>query len=346
MDKLLRILALLLVVGVPTSASAALQQLTNLFVFGDSISDGGNSALLSQAATGGTVTFPPPPYYDGHYSNGPVAVEYLWNMYNPGNTSFGPSQAGGTNYAVGGATTGLESYSEVNPNVPAGLQPVYAQKSNDWQLASFAAQSPVFDPATSLFVVWLFANDVFYADTTGTLPGTVPGSPGGANLISNGVANIVATVQTLAAAGAQHVLVANLPDLGETPELLGDAAASALSALFNSSLALAMNSLGAALPSTEIVQFDTAAALNDIIDNKDAYGFTVTDQACINNLLSGQCNPGNWNQWVFWDGVHPTTRAYEILAAKLYGAVPEPSAIFLLAIGLFGLAASGRRKSL
>ncbi|WP_313951623.1 SGNH/GDSL hydrolase family protein [Accumulibacter sp.] len=346
MNKLLRTLALLLVVGVPTSASAALQQLTDLFVFGDSLSDGGNSGLLSQAATaglpGGPVTFPPPPYYNGQYSNGPVAVEYLWNMYNPGNTSFGPSLAGGTNYAIGGATTGLESFNSVNPNVPAALQPVYAEKSNAWELATFAAQSPVFDPATSLFVVWLFPNDLFYADTTGTLPGTVPGSSGGANLISNGVANIVATVQTLAAAGAQHVLVPNMPDLGQTPAFLGNAGVSGLSALFNASLALAMNSLDAALPSTEIVQFDTAAALNDIIANKSAYGFDVADRACVDNLLNGQCNPATW---MFWDGVHPTTRTHEILAARFYAAVPEPSAILLFAIGLFGLVVTGRRKA-
>ncbi|WP_291983484.1 SGNH/GDSL hydrolase family protein [Candidatus Accumulibacter sp. ACC005] len=343
MNKLLRILALLLVVGVPTSASAALQQLTNLFVFGDSLSDGGNSGLLSQAATGGTVTFPPPPYYNGQYSNGPVAVEYLWNMYNPGNTSFGPSLAGGTNYAIGGATTGLESFSSVNPNVPVALQPVYAQKSNAWQLASFATQSPVFDPATSLFVVWLFPNDVFYADTTATLPGIVPGSAGGANVISNGVANIVATVQTLATAGAQHVLVANMPDLGQTPGFLGNVGLSGLSALFNNSLGLAMSALDAALPSLEIVQFDTAATLSEIIANKGAYGFDVTDQACVNNLLNGQCNPATW---MFWDGVHPTTRTHEILAARFFSAVPEPSAILLFAIGFVGLLVTGRRKAL
>jgi len=345
MKRLLGAVALLLSVAVPTSANAALQQLSNLFVFSDSLSDGGNSGLLSQAATAGLpdgpFTFPPPPYYNGQYSNGPVAVEYLWNIYNPDNASFRPSAAGGTNYAIGGATTGLESFNSVNPNVPAALQPVYAEKSNDWQLATFVAQSPVFDPATSLFVVWLFPNDLFYVDATATLPGTVPGSTGGANVIANGVANIVATVQTLAAAGAQHVLVPNMPNLGDTPGFLGDAGLSGLSALFNASLGMAMSSLDAALSSVEIVQFDTAAALRNIIDNKSAYGFEVADQACLDHF--GECNP---DTWVFWDGVHPTTRTHEILAAKFYAAVPEPSAFLLLATALLGLAMTGRRKSL
>ena len=79
-----------------------------------------------------------------------------------------------------------------------------------------------FNPATSLFVVWRFPNDVFYSRTNGMLPGLVPGSPGGANVISNGIANILTTISTLAEAGAEHFLVPNMADLGLTPAFAGD----------------------------------------------------------------------------------------------------------------------------
>lgn len=273
MKKRLGALALLVSVGLPVSADASLQKLTNLFVFGDSLSDGGNSGLASKAVTGGTVVFPPPPYYNGQYSNGPVAVEYLWQMYNPGDTSFTPSLVGGTNYAIGGATTGVENYNSVNP-LADPLQPVYEGLGTAWQLGRFAAQHPVFDPATSLFVVWLFPNDVFYADATRTLPGTVPGSPGGANLIANGIANIAATIQTLAAAGAQHFLVPNMPDLGKTPEFLGDTTMTNLSVAFNAALEFTLNGLDRLLPA-EIVRFDTFATLNSVLANPGAYGFDL-----------------------------------------------------------------------
>ena len=80
-------------------AQARLTSLDYLYVFGDSLSDGGNSALLSGGA------FPPSPYAGGRASNGPVAVEYLWNRFNPVDASFMSSLKGGTNFAVTGATS-------------------------------------------------------------------------------------------------------------------------------------------------------------------------------------------------------------------------------------------------
>ena len=329
-------IALLGMLGFASTASAGLMQMSDLFVFGDSLSDGGNSGIVSRAATGGTFTFPPPPYYNGQFSNGPVAVEYLWNLYNPSMPfALRPSLSGGTNYAIGGATTGIENFLSVNPTA-GPLQPAYNQLGAQWQLNTFAAQAPAFDPATSLFVVWLFPNDVFYAQQTGNLPGHVNGSPGGPNLVANGIANILTTIQTLAAMGAEHFLVPNMPDLGTTPEGLGmspaDAALlSALSHAFDANLAAALTALDAALPA-EIVQIDVATILASIEANPAAYGYTNTTEACISNLQNGRCNPSNWDSWLFWDGVHPTTSTHEYLAMQFAAAVPEPASAALLVL--------------
>ena len=338
MKRFSAVLGLCVPLMAPLPASAALTHLSSLIVFGDSLSDGGNSGLRTQQFfSDPSAVFPPPPYYNGQYSNGPVAVEYLWNAYNPGNPGgFKPSLAGGTNYAIGGATSGVENYNAVRPDVPPPVQAAFAQYGTAWQLASFAAQPPSFDPATSLFVVWLFPNDVFYVDETGSLPGVVPGSPGGPDPISNGIANILTTIQTLAQYGAQHFLVPNMADLGQIPAFRGTPAApplSAITALFNANLATQLSALDALLPA-EIVQFDTAAAFNAVLANPAAYGFENTTDSCVANLASGICNPGNWDKWVFWDEVHPTTATDRILGGMFAAAVPEPGSLPLVALTL------------
>src|SRR5690606_8729299 len=126
------------------------------------------------------------------------------------------------------ATTGSANVNEVNPAVPPSVQPAFADYGMARQLQQFLADPVAFDATTSLFVVWAFANDVFHAGQTGTLPGTVPGSPGADNVVANGIANLVTTIGTLAASGARHFLVPNLPDLGRTPAFLGDASLSGL----------------------------------------------------------------------------------------------------------------------
>ncbi len=203
----------------------------------------------------------------------------------------------------------MASFNSVNDSVPNFLKPAFENYSNAWQLQTFADQQPSFNPATSLFVVWLFPNDIFYSDATSMLPGVVPGSPGGTDLISNGIANILTTIGTLAQAGAEHFLVPNMPNLGLTPAFAGTPQAGPLSFLtdtFNSNLAAQLTALDAML-AAEIVQFDTNGSFARIRADPLAYGFDNTTDSCVANLANGLCNPGNWDRWLFWDGVHPTT---------------------------------------
>lgn len=149
MKKALASLALLSLTTIglgalPPPAKASIPALTNLFVFGDSLSDGGNIGIFSSG------TFPPsPPYAAGRASNGEVAVEVLWKRFNPGNTSFKPSATLGglgTNYALFGSTTGTKN------NVPN-----LSSFGNSSQLQRFDLQNLPFNPSTSLFVVWVFS---------------------------------------------------------------------------------------------------------------------------------------------------------------------------------------------
>src|SRR4029450_3533278 len=88
--KRIRLVGVLLVlVGVvvaPIGAKGA--HFIHFFVFGDSISDTGNDFILS-SALGAKPALPPSvspnrTSFNGRFSNGPVAVEYLWGLLNSG----------------------------------------------------------------------------------------------------------------------------------------------------------------------------------------------------------------------------------------------------------------------
>src|SRR6516165_6857452 len=78
-----------------------------IVVFGDSLSDVGNTYIAAG--------IPPAPYYQGHYSNGPIWIEQLASKL--GIAAPTPSLLGGTDYAFGGAETGTGMSPKGVPNM-------------------------------------------------------------------------------------------------------------------------------------------------------------------------------------------------------------------------------------
>src|SRR5689334_22397744 len=85
--------AYLVVAGAEERVDAG--EISQIVAFGDSLSDVGNTYLA--------IGYPPAPYYNGHYSNGPIWLEYLAQRL--GIAAPTPSLAGGTDNAWGGAQT-------------------------------------------------------------------------------------------------------------------------------------------------------------------------------------------------------------------------------------------------
>ncbi|MFN9645380.1 MAG: SGNH/GDSL hydrolase family protein [Cyanobacteriota bacterium] len=312
------LMTLLATVAQAGGARAALTSLHTLVVFGDSLSDSGNSGSL----TGGGL--PPPPYFQNRFSNGKVAVEYLWDNFNPGTPTFKPSLQGGTNYAIGGATTGQENNQEVG-NYP---QPIFANRGNAWQLNSFKNSNPTFNPATSLFSIWLFPNDVFYYRSTGgSSAGTYDGQDGTPIAFDQipvlAVDNILGTIDELVKKGARNFLVMNSPDLSKTPAFLNTPLAPTMAKVskdFNDLLRAEVAQLSASSPSLDIRLFSTDQALNDIISNPGALGFTNITQPCF----TGTSVCSDPSSYLYWDTLHPTTRTHAILAQGMANTVPAP----------------------
>jgi len=217
-----------------SSAIAKASSYSDVIVYGDSLSDNGN--LYS------AIGYPPAPYYNGRFSNGPTSIEQLATQLNVPLYDF----------AWGGATTG------VGNGVDGGSQTSLGAFNLPGMLSELAIYSvpPAIVP-TSLFVVWGGANDF-----------EVGGS------VTTAVSDIDTIVAALEGEGAQHILVPGLPDLGLTPEFYGNSAATLYSEQFNQGLL-------STLPKN-VTYYNTFGLLDAIVANPAAYGITNVTTPCFN----------------------------------------------------------------
>lgn len=121
-----------LFVSMPAAASTLY---SDMFVFGDSLSDTGNYEAIGFPVTS-------PPYAPGRFTNGPVWAEHLADGLG---LTLAPSAAGGNNYAWGGATTS----GQPGPFPPFDLSVQVAQ-----HLAAHTVAN-----ADALYVLWGGGND-------------------------------------------------------------------------------------------------------------------------------------------------------------------------------------------
>lgn len=340
-------------------------------MIGDSVLDGGNAGLRTRIESGGSVVFPPPPYADGRFSNGPTAVEYLWNRFHPkdpfysaGNqlAPFRPSLAGGTNYAIGGATTGVANNNGVSPVLGPVIPGYFANLGNAWQRNAFIGAAPAFNPATSLFVIQLFPNDVLYTQTTAVLTqsaGLLAGSFDGAlqpapptlqappppvqeqvfqQIISNAVNNVVATAVDFHQRGARNILVFNSPDLGRLPGAgppggTQSQTLSLFSNVFNDSIESALDLVRPTLAGASLTLFDFNGLSNRIYGDPGAFGLDDSLVPCIRDLAC-LSDPQTAARRLFWDELHPTTAFHQRVGQALHGEVVAQVPAPLPVIGL------------
>jgi phospholipase/lecithinase/hemolysin len=315
-------------VGALCVAASPVQAYTAIFEFGDSLSDVGNVFLSS----GGAV--PAPPYFGGRFSNGNNWVDYLSKQLGF-SAAVTPFLAGGNDFAFGGATAAA---------VPGASVPNFtAQVGLFLQSVNGAA------PSGALYTMWIGSNDVFAAVNNG-----LTGLP--AKVAMQSAAAIEASaVATLASQGAKDFLIPLVADLGKTPNAINGgasyaAAATALSLIYNDALQADLASL-AANKNLDLKFLDTFTLLDAAAADPAQFGLTnVTDSCYIGALTGGGSVCATPNQYLFWDGMHPTAAGYQFVADaalnELAGGVPEPSTWALMILGFAGVGFMAyRRKS-
>jgi phospholipase/lecithinase/hemolysin len=289
--KSLCLAASLTVLSAVAAPAATLSDVfSSFYVLGDSLSDDGNLGPFA----------PPPPYFNGQFSNGPVYADLLDDQF----TSPGSTQ----NYAYGGAEAVPSDDGLSPPDLPT-------------QLALFLTDPSLVKGARPLVGLWFGANDIFNAITSG----------GDAETAGTNAANaVLGAIQTIAASTiVRDFVVLNLPNLGQTPAFFGSSDATDATTAFNDTLAAGLAPLERAL---NIYDIDVFSLFADIVNGALDIGVNQVALPCV--IGTSYCGPVEAQNRLFFDGVHPNSVAHAELARIIeteVSAVPVPGGLPLLA---------------
>ncbi len=299
--------------GLFSAAAAAEIGFSRLVVFGDSLSDSGNGFVVTQhVAVRPYELIPAAPYARGglHFSNGETWVEQLAGQLRLTN-SVGPAlrtPGVSSNYAVGGARARVGTVFDLSSQVVMFL-------------GDFGGAAPM----DALYIVHIGGNDLrdaieaLASDPSGTTSVAIIGDA--LNAIAN---NII----TLTSAGARQFLVPNAPNLALVPAVRlqgpqAQAAAQFLSIAFNNALAVLLSNLEAGLPIT-LHRLDVFTLINEAVALPASVGLTEVKAPCITPGTTADAECTHPDDYLFWDGIHPTRTGHAILARRASAILAVP----------------------
>ncbi|WP_198401774.1 SGNH/GDSL hydrolase family protein [Zobellella denitrificans] len=290
-----------------------------IVAFGTSLSDPGNAfALTGQTSTPPYARLDPflvpdAPYAKGgqHFSNGATWLEQFarpQGLAGSVRPALLGASAGAGNYAVGGARARDDG---INASLPLLIE-------------LFLHDVDGVAPEDALYVVEMGANDVRDA-----LLAALGGGDGGA-VLAEALAIIGDGIGTLYAAGARRFLVLNTPDLALLPAtrlLAGPAdevlvVASLLTGGFNDGLNGLLLGL-ATLPGIELRLLDVHQQVNALVTDPGSFGLREVEAACLTPKEPpfACLQP---DEYLFWDGIHPTRAVHALLAHAAAGVLAVP----------------------
>jgi outer membrane lipase/esterase len=302
---------LALVLVMPVCSFSLPITVDQLVVFGDSLSDNGNAAIV----LGGTL---PGNYAPNAFTDGPATIpstagpfglwidQFAMKTGLPDPQPYLANPLSNTNYAVASAQTGSANPQDV---------------SN--QVAAFSLAHGGSAPANALYILWAGANDLYNATNSG----------------KTAADNLAANIQALSSEGAKYFLWLNLPQLGSTPRGAGSAALNIQSAAFDSEWSsdiVLLNGIG-----IDVTGIDVNSLFSQILMSPASFGFS-------NVISPAQGISGNPNTYLFWDIEHPTTAGDALIAGVAFNgavATPEPGSWGLLLIGVVSLLIVGGVRS-
>lgn len=293
------------------TSQSAMAGFDRMIVFGDSLSDTGNVKPVDQNKR-----------WSGRFTNGPIYIDHLKSSLNMSNEQV-------LNYAFGGALTGPHASFGALLKSPV---PMLTQ-----QIERFTNEH---DPkSTDIILLYAGANDYlslfqnprFYQlMATSKSPVAIQDFASQFHShVTESVQNISQGMETLLNAGADSLLIANLPDFSKTPiikriaELFPNLTEKEVSNLkrimrqfsvsHNNALSEAVTSLKKKLgPEQGIEIVDIFSSIEAMLANPEKYGFSNTTDAL--NRQDGKID----GAWFYADDVHPSAAVHYYLSQKAF----------------------------
>ena len=312
-----------------------------IFAFGDSLSDEGvqnnNPKVIAPKKPTWTVS-------DGQIWPTDLAATFGIAAPTANNTDFPAGQAyinyttplTGTDYAAGGATTGGPGYNASADYSPPSLLA---------QVSYFTQHNSGNIDQNGLYVVWAGANDVFVEINRiivdilgGSTPTQAELKAELATTVNTIVTNETTAVTQLHQAGAQHIVVIDIPDLLTTPEFQTIIQALQGKPQLRAELIQALEGLSQSIKQNINIQFgektlgfkvyavdvigDMDAMFEQVVQQHGTYvypgaGVSITitnasDPVCSDDALV--CSETGTPGYFFADGVHPTGLGHQMIA--------------------------------
>jgi phospholipase/lecithinase/hemolysin len=177
----------------------------------------------------------------------------------------------------------------------------------------------------ALFVVWAGGNDFLQEYDKYWF-----NDSGWDKQIAYSINNLSNAVVNLQEKGARFILVPNtvdittIPLLNKLPGFLRDYLRGKVKQ-FNNKLGKTLNALQATYPDVVIFRCDTFAGEKLILKKYKAYGFKEKNIDALSDFrLLDKSFDGRGAKYVFWDPIHPSSKAHAIIADWFYAAVGSP----------------------
>jgi outer membrane lipase/esterase len=263
------------------------------------------------------LCFPVPPYAGtSTAANGPLVNQILAARYG---SPMVASSAGGFNFAMGGARTGIiptDTVAETKPNLQVQTEALL-------QRVGFQA-NPQF-----LYIVdgSAFGNNITRVfELVGANPALLaPTSTFTQDVVRQAATDIGNVITRLYAGGARHILLLNSSNLGLHPIVpsTGKPLATGLAAAYNGALATqVIPAMKASSPGLNIYLADVGKLSNDVVANPASFGITNTAAPCY-PLFSAPSAPvcATPGTYMFWDELHPSAALHALMAERAVAAI-------------------------